>query len=181
MTFRRFALALTPTALTGAGLAVLAVAGIGLIASANPEAVVTKRFVAALEAPAQSAAHVSATSEHPISGSEAYWLAERRQLTAEGGSVEPATWSAPLAAGLSIGDRITVPSGKGSKRTLEVIAIADVEPAPGTLQARTGANGPQIAITCRDLSAADSHKQLVTFVVPASNDLAATGKVPQTL
>lgn len=180
MIFRRFALALTPTALTGAGLAVLAVAGIGLIASANPEAVVTERFVAALEAPVQSAAQVSATGEHPISGSEAYWLAERNQLTADGVAVEPATWSAPLAAGLSIGDRITVPGGKDGKRKLEVVAIADVEPAPGTLQAHTGTTVPQIAITCRDLST-DDHKQLVTFVVPASNDLAASGKVPQTL
>lgn len=174
MTLRRFALASTPAARSGAALALLALAGVGVIATANTEAVVAKRFTTALEAPLQEAttAEVKANGGPLVSGSEAYWLAERQRLDRDGASVEPAAWSAPMAAGLAVGDRFTIPGGK-SDRVLQVIAIADVEPAPGTLQTGTGSSGRQIAITCRDLSAADGHGQLVTFVVPADTNLAS--------
>lgn len=184
MTIRRFALASTPTAFSGAVLAILAVAGVGVIATANTEAVVAKRFVAALENPVAQRTPdrvAEADGDKLVSGSEAYWLAERQRIEADGASVEPATWSAPLAAGLSVGDRITIPNGK-TERVLQVVAIADVEPAPGSLQ--TGNGTPslrQIAITCRDLSANGHDGQLVTFVVPAGNSLASSGKAPQTL
>lgn len=174
MTLRRFALASTPTARSGAALALFALAGVGVIATANTEAVVAKHFTTALEAPAQPAAAAVKADRALVSGSEAYWLTERQRLDDEGASVEPATWSAPTAAGLTVGDRFTIPGGK-SDRVLQVIAIADVEPAPGTLQTGGSAPGRQVAITCRDLSAADEdgHGQLVTFVVPADTSLAA--------
>lgn len=180
MTIRRFALASRPTALAGSALAILAVAGVGLIATANTEAVVANRFVAALENPAEQrpALRVAdAESDKLISGSEAYWLTGQRRLAADG-SVEPAAWSGSISDGLSVGDRITVPNGK-AERVLQVVAIAAVEPAPGAGHASTSSLR-QIAITCRDLSA-DGHGHLVTFVVPARQNLAASGKLPQTL
>lgn len=183
MRIRRFALVSPPTAVSGAVLALFALLGVGVIATANTEAVVAERFAAALEVePAQrtQTRQVAAVEEKLISGSEAYWLAETKGLGADGASVEPATWSAPFAAGLSVGDRISVPNGK-TERILQVVAIADVEPAPGTLQTRATASGRQIAVTCREISA-NGKGQLVTFVVPASTGLASsTQKLPQTL
>lgn len=182
MMLRRFALASTPAARTGAALALFAVAGGGLIASANTEAVVAKRFTAALEAPSQSASAVqTAANRALISGTEAYWLSERQRLESDGVSVEPAAWSGPMAPGLAVGDRFTLPGSK-SDRVLEVIAIADVEPTPGAVQTGATAPGRQVAITCRDLTAQDDGRaELVTFVVPAGTTLASQKRPPQTL
>lgn len=175
MTLRRFALASSFTsARSGAVLALVAFAGVGAIATANTEAVVAKRLTAALEAPAHQPKTKTAESRALVSGTEAYWLAERQRLESDGASVEPAAWSGPRAAGLAVGDRFTIPGDK-SDRVLQVIAIADVEPAPGTLQAHSPASSSarEIAITCRDLSASNSHAELVTFVIPANTNLAS--------
>jgi hypothetical protein len=159
MTFRRFALASTPAARTSAVLSLLALLGVG-ISAANPEAMVTRRFTAALEAgPVQMAA--TSTDQALVSGSEAYWLDQKRRHDNGEALVEPAAWSAPLAAGLAIGDRITISSGK-TERILQVIAVADVEPASG---AAAGAVPRQVAVTCRDVTAPEG--RLVTFIAPA--------------
>ncbi|HYD16035.1 MAG TPA: hypothetical protein VEA77_06510 [Hyphomicrobium sp.] len=155
MTFRRFALASTPAARTSAVLSLLALLGVG-ISAANPEAMVTRRFTAALEAgPVQMAA--TSTDQALVSGSEAYWLDQKRRHDNGEASVEPAAWSAPLAAGLSVGDRITISSGK-TQRVLQVITVADVAPA-------SGAAPRQVAVTCRDVTAPEG--RLVTFIAPA--------------
>lgn len=181
MMLRRFALASTPAARSGAVLALFAVAGAGMIATANPEAVVANRFSVALEAPSQQPLSTPTTANRTlVSGTEAYWLSERQRLESDGASVEPAAWSGPMAPGLTVGDRFTLPGSK-SERVLQVIAIADVEPAPGAAQTGAAAQGRQVAITCRDLSAQDGHASLVTFVVPAGTALASQKQPPQTL
>ena len=181
MMLRRFALPSTPAARSGAFLALCALAGAGVIASANTEAVVAKRFTVALEAPSQHTSLADAASNRTlVSGTEAYWLSERQRHESDGASVEPAAWSGPMAPGLTVGDRFTVPGGK-SERVLQVVAIADVEPAPGSLQTGTSAPNRQVAITCRDLTAPDGHTHLVTFIVPAGTALASQKQPPQTL
>lgn len=162
MTLRRFALLPTPAARIGAGLSLVALIGIG-IATANTEAVVAGRFTAALEkSPLQTVADRSAERKL-VSGSEAYWLAEKRRHENAGAAIEPAAWSvAPFAAGLNIGDRITITSAKG-ERVLEVVTITDVEPASETAHAGDAAR--KLAVTCRDMSTPNG--QLVTFEVPA--------------
>lgn len=185
MMLRRFALTSTPAARSGAILALCALAGAGVIASANTEAVVAKRFTVALGAPSQQTSPSETASNRTlVSGTEAYWLSERQRLDSDGVSVEPAAWSGPMAPGLTVGDRFTLPGGK-AERVLQVVAIADIEPTPGTLQSTlqtgTAAPGRQIAITCRDLTAPDGHTHLVTFVVPAGTALASQKQPPQTL
>lgn len=165
MTLRRFSLLTTPTARTSAGLAVLTLFGVG-IATANTKAVVAGRFTAALEAaPKQTVADLNA-DQPLVSGSEAYWLDKRRHGNGEA-ALEQAAWSpSPIAAGFSVGSRITISNGKGTAdRVLEVIAIADVEPIPGANKVEPGNVAHKVAITCRDLSSPDG--RLMTFEAPA--------------
>jgi hypothetical protein len=173
MTLRRF-VAWTPSAHTGAVLALFAALGVG-VSAANPEAVVASRFTAALEAvPAKSSN--DETSAALVSGSEAYWLAEKRRHEADGAAIEPAAWTTPLAvARIAVGDRISLPGDK-ARRVLEVVAIADVEPTPGV---REPAAAPQIAVTCRDLSSPDG--KLVTFLAPATTPVSAAGRPARVL
>ncbi len=165
MTLRRFVLALTPATRASAGLAVLALAGIG-ISTANTEAVVTQRFAAALEANASTETASLGTDRALVSGSEAYWL-EKQRHDNNGAALEPAAWSAPVA-GLSIGDRITISAGK-TERVLKVIAMTEIEPSSAIVKASGASNGNgairQVAVTCRDVHAPDT--QSVTFIVPA--------------
>lgn len=165
MTLRRFVLALTPATRASAVLAVLALAGIG-ISTANTEAVVTQRFAAALEANAAGETASLRADQALVSGSEAYWLLNKRH-EAEGAALEPAAWSAPVAGGLSVGDRITISSGK-TERVLKVVAVTDVEPSNGIVKASGTGEEPvrQIAVTCRDVNAPDARP--VTFIVPAN-------------
>jgi hypothetical protein len=170
MTLRRFALTRTPAARTTAVLGLLACVGLG-VAAANTETLVARHFTAALAATAPQQTAALATAGGPlVSGSEAYWLGDKRrhELQHEAqGALEPATWSATFAAGLSVGDRITVSGGK-SERVLEVIAVADVEPAPGQPAASGAAPATHhIAVTCRDLSTPEG--RLVTFLTPAGS------------
>lgn len=161
MTLRRFALPTIPTALTGAGLAMLAVLGIG-IASTNTDAVVAGRFTAALEAtPREANVDLAAKADAPlISGTEAYWL-EKRRHEAAGAAIEPAAWSAPFIGNVTVGSRITVSVGK-DEHLFEVVAVTDVAPTSGTAaEIRNGRAERRIAITCRDLSTPDG--QLLTF------------------
>lgn len=165
MTLRRFVLTLTPATRASAVLAVLALAGIG-ISTANTEAVVTQRFAAALEANAPTEIASLGTDRTLVSGSEAYWL-EKQRHQANGATLEPAAWSAPLAGGLNIGDRITISSGK-TERVLKVVALTDVEPSNAIAKASgTGDESVrQVAVTCRDVNAPDARP--VTFIVPAN-------------
>lgn len=174
MSLRRFLLAASPAARTGGALALLALVG-AAVSTANPEAVVTERFAAALKSmPAQR----TAATQPPISGSEAYWLAEKRRHEAEGAAIEPAAWSAPFAGNVTVGDRITIASGK-AQRVLEVVAVSLVEPTPGTAEAARAEPAPrQIAVTCRDLTAPDG--RLTTFLAPAGLST-AHGKAPRAL
>lgn len=158
MTLRRFALASRPAIRAGALLSALGAVGLA-VASANTEAVVAQRFTAALETVA-TAADAPSAPRAIVSGSEAYWLAEK--LRHDDGAIEPAAWSPPLAAGLSVGDRITISSGK-AERILEVVTISEVEPAPAASAAGTPIH--QVAVTCRDLSTAEG--RLTTFLMPA--------------
>jgi hypothetical protein len=166
MTLRRFSLLTTPTARTSAGLAVLTLLGVG-IATANTEAVVAGRFTAALEAaPKQTVADLK-PDQPLVSGSEAYWLDKRRHDNG-GAALEQAAWSpTPIAAGFSLGSRITISNGKDkADRVLEVIAITEVESIPGALNKVEPSNvAHKVAITCRDLSSPDG--RLVTFEAPA--------------
>ena len=182
MKTRTFALATTPTALSGAVLAVIALAGLAAVATTNTEAVVADRFVAALEnpVPVEAGTALAATQEaHPVSGTEAYWL-DRQHAASNGAEMEAVRWSAPRAADLAIGDRIDVPDRKGS-RILEVVAVANVETPPGALDSRKRSSETQIAVTFRDLTTANGTGPLVTLVVPAGTDLAAAHKLPQSL
>jgi len=168
----RFALAWTPTARVAAVLGTLAAVGIG-IATASPEAVVARRFTAALET---APGHKATAANHVlVSGSEAYWLADKRDHEARGASLEPAAWSAPFAAGVSVGDRITISAGK-TERVLEVVAMSVVVPPPaeaGKAESRI----QHMAVTCRDLGTPDG--RLVTFLSPV--DDSASGKAARTL
>lgn len=156
MTLRRFVLALTPATRAAAVLAVLALAGVG-ISTANTEAVVTQRFAAALEAAAPDGAVTLASAGKPlVSGSEAYWLAEKRRHEGADAALEPAAWSAPLAAGLAPGDRITISAGK-VERVLQVVTVDPAPAGEGNLR--------QVRVTCRDVNAPDAHP--VTFTAPA--------------
>lgn len=159
MTLRR-SIASTAAVRTGALFFALAAGALG-IAFANTESVVAQRFAVALEqAPQESVADAGG---HLVSGSEAYWLtAKQRTDATSGASFEPAAW-APLLSGISVGDRITVASGK-SERLLEVIAIANVEN-----MSTPRAAASHVAVTCRDLSAPD--RAFTTFLVPAGTAL----------
>lgn len=172
MTLRRFALpTTTPAARASAGLGLLALFGLG-IATANTEAVVAGRFTAALEAaPRQTVADI-AVGKPLVSGSEAYWLAEKRRHENAGAALEPAAWSAaPFAAGLSVGDRITISGGK-TERVLEVVAVADNEPASAAGSRRAEAGARKLVVTCRDVSTPDG--RLVTFEVLTETPSGAT-------
>jgi hypothetical protein len=161
MTLRRFALVQTPAARAGAGLALLALIGVG-IATANTEAVVAGRFTAALESAPRQVVADRSVDRTLISGSEAYWLAEKRRHDSAGAALEPAAWSAaPFAANIAVGDRITISGAKGD-RVLEVVTIADVEPASEAAGHARALR--KIVVTCRDLSTPD--KRLVTFEIP---------------
>jgi hypothetical protein len=161
---------LTPAVRTASVFGLLACVGLG-VATANTEDLVARHFTTALaQAPQQTAALT--TGGPLVSGSEAYWLNEkRRHDSQQGAALEPAAWSVPFAAGLSVGDRVTISSGK-SERVLQVIAVADVEPTPGQ-PAPTGAAPPthHIAVTCRDMSTPDG--RLVTFLTPATTTSAS--------
>jgi hypothetical protein len=160
MTQRRFALVAHPAIRTGAVFSAIAVAGFG-VASADIEEVVAHRFTAALEAVHPQPSVLAGNSRSLVSGSEAFWLAQKHRRDGDG-PIQPAAWSAPLAAGLSVGDHITISRGK-SERVLEVVAIADVEPAAGTAVDAQGAK--QVAITCRDTGTPEG--RLTTFLAPA--------------
>jgi hypothetical protein len=155
----RHSVVLSPAARIGALLSLLVFAAVG-IAFANTESVVAKRFAAALEQPAGTT--VAEASGHLVSGSEAYWLAPKQRQDAADASLEPAAW-APLASGLTVGDRITIASGK-SERILEVVAVSPVENV-----GRTANSAGHIAVTCRDLST--PNRQLVTFLIPEGSTL----------
>lgn len=163
MTLRRSTAALPSAVRSFAALAGLAACAIGLAAS-NTEGVVAGRFTAALEQPARQieVSADTATGTAPVSGSEAYWLASKRRTDTNGAALESAAW-APLVSGLSVGDRITISSGK-AERVLEVIAIANVEPTAGHQKLVD-----QVAVTCRDLSTPD--RAFTTFLVPAGSSL----------
>jgi len=165
MTLRRFALVQTPAARAGAGLALLALIGVG-IATANTEAVVAGRFTAALESAPRQVVADRTGDRTLVSGSEAYWLAEKRRHDS-GAALEPAAWSAaPFAANVAVGDRITISSAEKGERILEVVTITDVEPVSETAgHARTLR---RIVVTCRDMSSPD--KRLVTFEIPVETD-----------
>jgi len=165
---RRFAYVSRPAIGTAAMFAAIAAAGLG-ISQANVEDVVARRFTAALETAPQVPVATASASGAQVSGSEAFWLTEKHPRGPDG-AIEPASWSAPLAAGLAVGDRITISSGKKAERILQVVAIADVEPAPGA--AREVSAARQVAITCRDLSAADG--RLTTFLAPAESAATAS-------
>jgi hypothetical protein len=151
--------------------AVIAATGLA-IAHANVENVVASRFATALES-APNKQTVASQSRALVSGSEAFWLAQKRRHDGDG-AFEAAAWSAPLAAGLSVGDRITISSGK-SERVLEVVAVADVEPAPGAAASAVR----QIAITCRDMSTPDG--RLTTLLAPAETASTASSKAARSL
>lgn len=165
MTLRRFSLPATPAARASTGLALLALLGLG-IATANPEALVVGRFTAALEASPHQMATETGKTRSLVSGSEAYWLAEKRHPDGTDAAIEPAAWSvAPFATGLSVGDRITISSGKAD-RVLEVVALTEVERTEGAGASEAhGAAARNIAVTCRDTSTPDG--RLVTFLIPA--------------
>lgn len=162
MTLPRFALASTPAARAGAALVLLAVLGLGLL-TASPETVIARHFAAALEAAPEEGAFRTAAGPL-VSGSEAYWLTEKQRHESDGAALEPAAWSGPLAAGIAVGDRITI-AGAKAERVLEVVAVAETPPAPGAAPAAVGQAVRHIAVTCRDLGRADG--RLVTFTVPA--------------
>lgn len=140
--------------------------------TANPESVVTDRFAAALH---QTPSQAAAPAQQLVSGSEAYWLAEKRRHVTDGASLEPAAWSVPVTSDLQVGDRITVSSGK-SQRVLEVIAVSAIEAAPGTTRSEEAAG--QIAVTCRDVSSPDG--RLTTFLTQAGSG-PSHGKTPRVL
>ena len=163
MTRRPSAVALSAAARSFAGLAVLAACAVGLAAS-NTEDVVAGRFTAALEqAPRKVEVAANETvGAAPVSGSEAYWLAPKGRVDANGAALESAAW-APAVTGLSIGDRITISSGK-AERVLEIVAIANV----ATTADHQKLDG-HVAVTCRDLSTPD--RAFTTFRVPAGSSL----------
>jgi len=153
----------TPILRAGAGIAALSLLALG-IATANTEAVVAKHFTAALETPRQTVAGLT-SGEALVSGSEAYWLAEKRRIGAGGAALEPAAWTGtPFVATASVGDRITLSGSKGT-RILEVVAISDADDAKGSAEAAGGHGVRKIAVTCRDIAAPDA--PLVTFEAPA--------------
>jgi hypothetical protein len=163
MTLRRFALPITTTARTGAGLALIALLGAG-IAATNTDAVVAGRFTAALEAaPPRAKVDVAVTTgadKTLVSGSEAYWLEKRRHDEA-GAALEPAAWSTPLLGNVAVGTRITFSTGQDAHE-FEVVAVTEIAPSPGAAtQASNGHVERRLAITCRDLSSPD--RQLQTF------------------
>jgi len=135
-------------AITGL-FAALAMTGF-TIASANPEAVVARSFSAALEASRPTDA--PSKSGTLISGTEEFWLAEKRRM-AEGVALEPAAWpgqTTPFA--LSPGERITIGSGS-SQRVLEVVSIKETPADHG--------NAATVEIVARD--SADASSPLITF------------------
>ncbi|MGE0024649.1 MAG: hypothetical protein AB7S70_13590 [Hyphomicrobium sp.] len=166
----------TPALRAGAGVAALSLLALG-IATANPEAVVAKHFTAALETPRETVAGLT-RDEALVSGSEAYWLAEKRRIGAGGAALEPAAWTgAPFAASVAVGDRITLSGAKGT-RTLEVVTVTDAEEAQDTAGATGGHGVRKIAVTCRDIAAPNA--PLVTFEAPAEM-AAGVGKLARDL
>ena len=113
--------ALSARSITAMGLMAALLTTAALIASASPEAVVSRSFAVALE---DSATEVKEPRSYAtISGTEEFWLSEQRRLAGEG-SIEPAAWSSatPLLQ-LATGDRITFGSG-AFERVLEVVSVA---------------------------------------------------------
>jgi hypothetical protein len=163
----RLSLAATPAVRTAAVLSLLALVGAG-ISTTNPETVVTQRFAAALK---QTPDTRQTVADQLVSGSEAYWLAQKRRHDTDGAALEPAAWSAPFAEDVAVGDRITISTAK-AQRILKVVAVSAVEPASGTAGTRSADASRQIAVTCRDLSSPDG--RLTTFLTQAGAGPAGT-------
>lgn len=178
MTLRRFALPMTTTARTGAGLALIALLGAG-IAATNTDAVVAGRFTAALEAtPHHATVDVAATAGSDntmVSGSEAYWLEKRRHEEA-GAAIEPAAWSTPFIGNVAVGSRITFSTGQDA-REFEVVTVTEIAQAPGAAaQAANGHVERRFAITCRDLSTPDRPLQTFETTISIAPGAARTAR-----
>lgn len=139
-------------------------AGLGLaglaVASASPEALVARSFSVALE---DEASGVSKTRSGPlVSGTEEFWLAEKRRL-AGGGTVEPAAWpeTGTLLA-FAPGEQITIGSGTG-RRVLEIVSVSE-------------GRSSSIDIKARDTAAPESPVVTLTITPPMK-----TGKAPRAL
>lgn len=148
------ALSLRSVAASGLLAAVLA-AGIG-IATTSPEAVVSRSFASALE---ETTAEIKEPrSIATISGTEEFWLSEKRRLAGQG-SIEPAAWAPLPMLQLAVGDRITIGSG-ATARSLEVVSVAETTDAD---------DRRSLTISARDSS--NPAGPLITFVTSIQEDL----------
>jgi hypothetical protein len=158
-------------------LSAVVVAGVGISAVANPDAMVTRSFTAALDSGGLAETDTKTPAGSLVAGTEEFWLDQKRKQDSDGSKLQPAAWVGTEALGLSVGDHISIANG-GTTRVLEVISISDI-PAAKT-QIQVGQAGVhQVAVTCRDTASADG--QLVTFVTSASQPANSPVKHPQAL
>jgi hypothetical protein len=161
-----------------AGIALLSavlVAGLG-IGVASPETMVARSFTAALgsETPEAPRTHAGPL----VAGTEEFWLDQKRKH--DGVKVQSAAWagSGPEALGFAVGDHISISSGGGATRVLEVVSISEL-PAAKT-QIEVGPTAVHaVMVTCRDTASADG--QLVTFETSVAQPAPAAAKHPQAL
>jgi hypothetical protein len=158
-------------------LSAVLVAGLGIGAAANPDAMVTRSFTAALDSAGVPGAGAKAHAGALVAGTEEFWLDQKRKHDGDGSKLQAAAWVGSETLGLSVGDHISIANG-GATRVLEVISISDI-PASKT-QIQVGPAGVhQVSVTCRDTASADG--QLVTFVTSASQPANSPVKHPQAL
>jgi hypothetical protein len=165
-------------AVTACALLVAALAtGLG-IALTNAEGLVAKGFTTALAAPSGNKAGAPG-SEALVAGTEEFWLAAPGRGGNAGGRLEPAAWSAQVALGVTVGDRITIASG-GSQRILEVVGVAEVPASATRIETGKAPAGNQVLVTCRDTSS-DQGGQLIRFLTSTGPSAGSAAKPPRTL
>lgn len=158
-------------------LSAVVLAGLGIGAAANPDAMVTRSFTAALDSGGVPETGAKTHEGALVAGTEEFWLDQKRKHDGDGTKLQAAAWLGSEALGLAVGDHISIANG-GATRVLEVISISEV-PAAKT-QIQVGSAGVhQVTVTCRDTGSADG--QLVTFVTSAAQPVPSTAKHPQTL
>lgn len=177
MKLRLTALVSKPAFAAALLLSAVLVAGLGIGAVANPDAMVARSFTAALDTGGVPETGAKTHSSALVAGTEEFWLDQKRKLDGDGSKLQAAAWLGSDALGLSVGDHISIANG-GATRVLEVVSISEI-PAAKT-QIQVGPSGVhQVAVTCRDTASTDG--QLVTFVTSASQPAPTASKHPQAL
>jgi len=166
-----------PAVTAGTLLAAALATGFG-IALTNAEGVVAKGFTTALSAPSGTKSGAPGT-EALVAGTEEFWLAGPGRNGSASGRIEPVAWAAQAALSVTVGDRITIASGK-SQRILEVVGVTELPASVTRIETEKASGGHQVLVTCRETSG-DRGGELIRFVSYAGPSAASPAKPPRAL